>query len=87
MVCIVSTSYGSCSCICLRHLSKTLALPILKNGSIASEDEAGIFTGRGFFGSGMILMTASHGEYEFEFRGADKAHMAHNLILSHMVER
>jgi len=44
-------------------------------------------TGRGFFSSSKVVLTTAHGELEFEFRGADKAHHAHNLILSQMVEK
>ncbi len=52
--------------------------------SLATEDESGLLTGRGFFASSKMVLCTTHGDYEFEFRGADKAHIAHNLILSHM---
>jgi len=32
-----------------------------------------------------LAICTSHGDYDFEFRGADKAHIAHLLILGHMV--
>ena len=70
----------------LRRMKAVVSVPYSRIHSIAAEDETGLFTGRGFFASSKLVITTSHGEYEFEFRGADKAHLAHNLILRHMVE-
>ena len=70
----------------LRKLKAVVSLPYSRITSIATHDEAGLLTGRGFFGSSKITLTTSHGDQEFEFRGADKALTAHNLILSHMVD-
>ncbi len=69
----------------LRRMKAVVSVPYSRIHSIAAEDEAGLFTGRGFFASSKIVLTTSHGDFEFEFRGADKAHLAHNLILSHML--
>lgn len=69
----------------LRKMKAVVSIPYLRVLAIAAEDESGLLTGRGFFSSSKIHITTSHGEYEFEFRGADKAHVAHNLILGHMV--
>ena len=69
----------------LRKMKAIVSIPYSRVTSIATEDESGVFTGRGFFASSKLALTTSHGDYEFEFRGADKAHVAHNLILSHMV--
>jgi hypothetical protein len=69
----------------LRKLKAIVSIPYSRIHSIATEDEAGLLTGRGFFASSKIHLATSHGEHEFEFRGADKAHTAHNLILGHMV--
>jgi hypothetical protein len=41
--------------------------------------------GGAFFSSSSIAITTSHSSHEVEFRGTDKAHHAHNLILWHMV--
>ncbi len=68
-----------------RNLKAVVSIPYSRVTSIAAEDEAGVFTGRGFFASSKMMMTTSHKEYEFEFRGADKAHVAHDLILHHML--
>ncbi len=70
----------------LRRMKAVVSVPYSRIHSIAAEDESGLFTGRGFFASSKLVITTSHGEYEFEFRGADKAHLAHTLILGHMVE-
>lgn len=69
----------------LRKNKAVVSIPYSRITSIATDDESGLFTGRGFFGSSKVTITFSGGSYEFEFRGADKAHIAHNLILSHMV--
>jgi hypothetical protein len=69
----------------LRKLKAVVSVPYSRITSIATHDESGLLTGRGFFGSSKITITTSHDDHEFEFRGADKAHTAHNLILSHMV--
>ncbi len=55
---------------------------------VAAEDHPNPLAGRGYFSSSKLLLLL-HGEkhYEFEFRGADKALQAHNLILWHMLEK
>jgi hypothetical protein len=71
----------------LRRIKAVVSVPYTRIHSLAAEDESGLFTGRGFFSSSKLMINTSHGDYEFEFRGADKAHAAHNLILRHMLER
>jgi hypothetical protein len=39
----------------------------------------------GFFSTSTIVISTSDGAHEVDFRGNDKAHHAHNLILWHMV--
>jgi hypothetical protein len=68
----------------LRRMKAMVSIPYNRINSIATEDESGLLTGRGFFSSSKIVITTSEGDFEFEFRGADKAHLAHNLILGHM---
>ena len=34
-----------------------------------------------FFSTSSIAISTSHGEHQIDFRGSDKAHHAHNLIL------
>jgi hypothetical protein len=70
----------------LRKMKAIVSIPYLRVLAIATEDESGLLTGRGFFSSSKIHIVTSHAEYSFEFRGAEKAHIAHDLILSHMVQ-
>ena len=70
----------------MRKMKAVVSIPYSRIYSIAAEDESGLFTGRGFFSSSTIALKAGSEEYEFEFRGADKAHYAHNLILSMMLD-
>ncbi len=69
----------------MRKMKAIVSIPYSRIISIAAQDESGLLSGRGFFASSTVVLSTSHGEFEFEFRGADKAHLAHNLILSHMV--
>jgi hypothetical protein len=69
----------------LRRLKAIVSIPYSRILTLAAEDEAGLLTGRGFFGSSHLIITTSHSEHDFEFRGADKAHLAHNLILRHIL--
>lgn len=69
----------------MRKMKAIVSIPYSRITSIAAEDESGLLTGRGFFGSSHLVITTSHGEYEFDFRGSDKAHLAHNLILRHIL--
>ena len=69
----------------LRKMKAIVSVPYSRIHSIAAEDESGLFMGRGFFSSSKLVINTSHGDHELEFRGADKAHIAHNMILRHMV--
>ena len=68
----------------LRKMKALVSIPYKSIHTVAAEDDAGMFAGRGFFASSKIVIGTSSGEYEFEFRGADKGHQAHNTILQHM---
>ena len=69
----------------LRKIKAVVSTPYHSIKCLATEDESGLLTGRGFFASSKLIMHTTHGDHEFEFRGADKAHLAHNLILQYMV--
>ena len=69
----------------LRKMKAIVSIPYSRIHMVAAEDESGLFTGRGFFSSSKMVLTTAHGELEFEFRGADKAHIAHDLVLRHMI--
>ena len=71
----------------LRKMKALVSIPYNRLLAIAAEDESGLLTGRGFFASSTLVLTTAHEPYELEFRGADKAHSAHNLILAHILDR
>lgn len=71
----------------LRNRKALVSLPYDRIATVAAEDHHGMLTGRGFFSSSTLIVSVSGGDhYTFEFRGADKALHAHNLILSHMLD-
>jgi hypothetical protein len=70
----------------LRKKTKALvSIPYRSIHTIAAEDDVGLLAGRGFFSSSEIMIGTSSGGYEFEFRGGDKGHQAHHMILEHML--
>ena len=69
----------------LRKMKAVVSVPYNRIVTIAAEDESGLLSGRGWFSSSKLVLGTSHGDFEFEFRGADKAHDAHRLILGHML--
>lgn len=70
----------------MRKMKAIVSIPYNRIHSVAAEDESGLLTGRGFFSSSRIALKVGAESYEFEFRGADKAHHAHNLILHMMLQ-
>jgi hypothetical protein len=69
----------------LRKMKALVSIPYSRILTIAAEDESGLLTGRGFFASSTLVLTTSQEAYELEFRGAEKAHLAHNLVLAHLL--
>jgi hypothetical protein len=67
-------------------VGKRVALTSVPYGRIVSVSVVSdrTWTG-GFFSTSTIAIATSHQVYEVSFRGNDKAHHAHNLILWHMV--
>jgi hypothetical protein len=47
--------------------------------------ETGMLGGRGVFAGSKLVLSTSVGAYALEFRGADEAHAAHDLILKRML--
>ncbi|HXM58915.1 MAG TPA: hypothetical protein VOB72_26175 [Candidatus Dormibacteraeota bacterium] len=63
-----------------------VSIPYSRIVSVAAEDHPNPLVGRGFFSSSrLVLALSGDRQYELEFRGADKALNAHNLILWHML--
>ncbi|MDD5591291.1 MAG: PH domain-containing protein [Dehalococcoidales bacterium] len=63
-----------------------VSIPYSLIASVASEDNKGFFIRSGFFVSDTLTVQPIGLEPKtFEFRGGDKAHMAHNIIMEHML--
>jgi hypothetical protein len=62
-----------------------VSIPYGRIHTVAAEDSVSPLMGRGFFSSSKIIITTSAGSRVFQFRGADKAHIAHDLILRHII--
>jgi len=63
-----------------------VSIPYTRIVTVAAEDHPNPLAGRGFFSSSrLVLALVGDRQYEFDFRGADKALHAHNLILWHML--
>jgi hypothetical protein len=50
--------------------------------ALAASEDTGMPGGRGFFAGSKLILSTSAGAYELEFRGADKANAAHDMILT-----
>jgi hypothetical protein len=62
-----------------------VSIPYSRIHTVAAQNEVGLFTERGYFSSSKVIITTTEGPRIFQFRGADKAHIAHDLILKHML--
>ena len=69
----------------MRKMKAIVSIPYSRIHKVAAEDESGLFTGRGYFSSSKMVISTASDSFEFEFRGADKAHIAHDLILEFMI--
>ena len=69
----------------LQKMKAVVSVPYSRIHALGAEDEGDWIKGRGFFASSKLILHTSHGHYELEFRGADKAHQAHDMILAHMM--
>jgi hypothetical protein len=77
--------YGHCPENGVHTTMAIVSIPYSRIHTVAAEDSASPLTGRGFFSSSRIIITTSAGSRVFQFRGADKAHIAHNRILRHIL--
>lgn len=69
----------------MRKKKALVTVPYGQIAAVSSEDNSGLLTGRGFFASSTIgIHTTGNAYYEFEFRGADKAHEAYSFIIPHI---
>ena len=71
----------------MRKIKAMVTVPYSQIATLSSEDKGGGFmTGRGFFSSSKLgIQTTGNIYYEFDFRGADKAHDAYQLIAPNLM--
>ncbi|MBE9505256.1 MAG: PH domain-containing protein [Chloroflexi bacterium] len=70
----------------LKNKKALVSIPFGRISAVASEDNKGFFITKGFFVSDTLAITiAGEGVKAFEFRGGDKAHRAHMIIMEHLL--
>ncbi|MFC1872805.1 PH domain-containing protein [Chloroflexota bacterium] len=70
----------------LRNKQAIVSIPHYQIASVASEDNSGFFVKKGFFVSDILTINPIGLEPKtFEFRGGEKAHTAHNLIMEYLL--
>ncbi len=70
----------------LKNRKAMVSVPFSRITSVASEDNSGFFISKGFLVSDTLALTiAGEGIKVFEFRGGEKAHLAHMMIMEHML--
>jgi len=68
-----------------RDQKAMVSVPYSRIGMVASEDKQG-FLKKGFFASNKLIITGMGFQNKiFEFRGSDKAHTAHNIIMEYLL--
>jgi len=70
----------------MRKKKALVSIPYTRIASVASEDNKGFFIRSGFFVSDTLTIQPIGLEPKtFEFRGGEKAHQAHNMIMEHLL--
>jgi len=70
----------------LKNKKALVSIPYSRISSVASEDHTGLFIRKGFFAGDTLTITVVGQEpKDFEFRGGDKAHYAHNVIMEYLL--
>jgi hypothetical protein len=63
-----------------------VSIPYSRIVSVSSEDEQGILVRNGLLGSDSLMIQVMGMDVKvFEFRGGDKAHKAHSIIMEHIL--
>ena len=71
----------------LKSKKALVSIPYTCISAVASEDNKGFLIKRGFFTSDTLIINPIGMEPKlFEFRGGDKAHQAHNIIMEYLLE-
>jgi len=70
----------------LKNKQAIVSIPFSRITSVASEDSKGFFVQKGFFLSETLTISVQGEDIKtFEFRGGDKAHLAHMIIMEHLL--
>jgi len=71
----------------LKGKKALVSIPYARIACVASEDNKGFLIRQGFFVSDTLTINPIGLEAKvFEFRGGDKAHRAHNIIMEYLLE-
>jgi len=71
----------------LKSKKALVSIPYDRIASVASEDQKGFLIKKGFFISDTLTINPIGLESKtFEFRGGDKAHIAHNIIMNYLLK-
>ncbi len=63
-----------------------VTIPYSRIHYVSSDDDSGILPRPGFFVTGHLGVHLGDNEFSFEFRGADKAHDAYELIMHYLLQ-
>jgi len=69
----------------LRTKKTLVSIPYARIASVSSKDNKGLFKKGLFVTDTLTIQLIGSEPKTFEFRGGDKAHIAHNLIMEHLL--
>ena len=70
----------------MRKKKAMVTIPYKMIHAVSSADDTGKLIKRGFLASSTLTLHAGVDSFAFEFRGGDKAHLAHQIIMEHLLE-
>ncbi len=70
----------------IKNRKAMVSIPFSRISSVAIEDNSGFLISKGFLVSDTLALTITgEGVKTFEFRGGEKAHLAHMIIVEHLL--
>lgn len=70
----------------MRDQKAMVSIPYSRISMVGSEDNKGFLIRRGFLVTGRLTITGEgFGDRTFEFRGGDRAHQAHNIVMKYLL--
>jgi hypothetical protein len=70
----------------MRSQKAMVSIPYNRISMVGSEDNKGFLIKKGFFASDKLTITGpGFDDKTFEFRGGDKAHQVHNIIMEYLL--